>query len=129
MNAEELIRLIMEYYDVHTLSELSKIINIGQPAISKWKKNNSINTIKKKCRELGIYTEIFGNLNLQTQKIENQNGNNAFINNGSQQQTGSNSLNSNEIDNATLTLFQEAYNKAKEKKDINDLRIYLMDYN
>ncbi|MGE0738250.1 hypothetical protein [Sulfurimonas sp.] len=62
MNSEELINKMMEYYDVHTISELSKILDIGQPAISKWKINNSINTIKKKCRELGIYNQIFGDI-------------------------------------------------------------------
>ena len=72
MNAKELIENIMEYYQVHTLSDLSKKMGIGQPAISKWKSNNSINTIKKKCRELGIYNEIFGDINTQT--IINNNG-------------------------------------------------------
>lgn len=60
MTASNLIDKIMDYYKVSTFTELSNLINIGQPAITKWKKNNSINAIKKKCRELGIYNEIFG---------------------------------------------------------------------
>lgn len=63
MTASNLIDKIMDYYKVSTFTELSNLINIGQPAITKWKKNNSINAIKKKCRELGIYNEIFGDLN------------------------------------------------------------------
>lgn len=59
-DADFFINKMMKYYDVHTIIELSKILGIGQPAISKWKINNSINTIKKKCRELDIYDEIFG---------------------------------------------------------------------
>ena len=54
----------MNFYGVYTLTELSKKLDIGQPAITKWKKNNSITAIKKRCRELGIYNEIFGNLEI-----------------------------------------------------------------
>lgn len=61
-NAEKLIIKLMEYYSINTISELSKILGIGQPAISKWKINNSINPIKKICRELGIYNDIFGDI-------------------------------------------------------------------
>lgn len=49
----------MDFYQVSTFTELSKLLDIGQPAITKWKKNNSISAIKRKCRELGIYREIF----------------------------------------------------------------------
>jgi transcriptional regulator with XRE-family HTH domain len=58
-----LIDRLMEYYNVNTISELAKKINIGQPAISKWKNNDAISAIKKKCLELNIYNEIFGFLN------------------------------------------------------------------
>ena len=54
----------MNFYGVYTLTELSKKLDIGQPAITKWKKNNSITAIKKRCRELGIYNEIFANLEI-----------------------------------------------------------------
>ena len=54
----------MNFYGVSTLTELSKKLDIGQPAITKWKKNNSITAIKKRCRELGIYNEIFANLEI-----------------------------------------------------------------
>ena len=59
MNAEQLIDKLMSYYNVFSMHELSSKIGISQPAISKWKNNNSIMAIKKKCRELGIYDEIF----------------------------------------------------------------------
>ncbi|RXK06982.1 hypothetical protein [Halarcobacter bivalviorum] len=61
-NAEELIKKLMTYYNVFSMHELAKKIGISQPAITKWKKNNSINAIKKKCRELGIYNDIFGDI-------------------------------------------------------------------
>ena len=81
--ATNYIEKIMDYYEVHTITELSKILGIGQPAITKWKINNSILPIKKKCRELGIYNEIFGDLNtqnIQNQIIDTQNGINSFNN-------------------------------------------------
>ncbi|MCG3651661.1 hypothetical protein L5F32_05170 [Aliarcobacter butzleri] len=59
MNAEQLINKLMAYYNVFSMHELSSKIGISQPAISKWKNNNSLLAIKKKCRELGIYNEIF----------------------------------------------------------------------
>jgi len=65
--ASQIINKLMEYYNLHTISELAQEMKIGQPAISKWKNNNSINAIKKKCRELGIYHKIFdtGNSNYE----------------------------------------------------------------
>lgn len=65
INADFLVKKLMTHYGVFTITELSAVINIGQPAISKWIKNNSMNPIKKKCRELGIYNEIFSNLNTE----------------------------------------------------------------
>ena len=35
---------------------------MSQPAISQWKTRNAISAVKKRCRELGIYNEIFGDL-------------------------------------------------------------------
>lgn len=59
MNAEDLIEKLLNYYKVSNVAELSNQINTSQKTISNWKIRNSINGIKKKCRELGIYNEIF----------------------------------------------------------------------
>lgn len=61
-DAEYFINKIMEHYKINTISELAKHIGISQPSISAWKKNNYITAIKKKCRELEIYDQIFGNI-------------------------------------------------------------------
>lgn len=58
-NASDLVDRLMEYYDVTTISELAEKINIGHQAISKWRKNNSIDAIKKRSRELGLYAYLF----------------------------------------------------------------------
>lgn len=41
------------------MTELAKILDTTPQTISSWKIRNSINTVKKKCKELGIYNEIF----------------------------------------------------------------------
>jgi transcriptional regulator with XRE-family HTH domain len=65
MNAEELINKLMDYYNVETITELSSKLNVGQPTISKWKKNNSYNIILKKCKKLNIleYIDIDRDIN------------------------------------------------------------------
>lgn len=65
MNSEILINKLLKFYDLDTLSELSEVLKVSQPTISKWRARNTIIPIKKRCRELGIYNEIFGDLTLQ----------------------------------------------------------------
>ncbi len=61
MDAEELINKLMVYYNIETITELSTKLNVSQPTISKWKKNNSYNTILKKCKKLNIIEHILIN--------------------------------------------------------------------
>lgn len=56
---EIIINKLINYFNVFSINELANKLDISQQAISKWKKNNSINAIKKRCRELEIYDEIF----------------------------------------------------------------------
>lgn len=58
-NASDLVDRLMEFYGVDTISELAEYIKVGHPTISKWRKNNSIDAIKKKSRELGLYNYLF----------------------------------------------------------------------
>lgn len=60
-NAEFYIEKMLDYYSVTNMTELSPIIKELQPTISSWKIRNSITAVKKKCRRLGIYNEIFKN--------------------------------------------------------------------
>jgi len=125
--AELLIDKLMNYYNVFTISDLATNLNTSQPAISQWKKKNYVKAIKKKCRELGIYNEIFGDINTQT--IINNNGQAAQKVDGDQKfNESSDAQKNNKIDTATYNLFQEAYDKAIKNDDLNGLRIHLMDY-
>ena len=72
--AEILIEKLLNYFNLTSLQELANKFNIKQSALSSWKSRNSVNAIKKRCRELGIYSEIFGDLNFssnENQKNEN----------------------------------------------------------
>lgn len=61
--AELLIDKLLLHYNVSTYSDLALKLDTTQANISSWKIRNSINAIKNKCKELGIYNEIFGDLN------------------------------------------------------------------
>ena len=130
MNAEQLIDKLMAYYNVFSMHELSSKIGISQPAISKWKNNNSIVAIKKKCRELDIYNEIFGDLN------SNINNQTIRDNHGNLSQTGDvygskDNETLNNIDEAALSTFKRAYSKCVDdngdiiEDKLDELIIYL----
>lgn len=78
MEINEIIDKLFDYFNVSSIQDLSQKMNVSQPTVSKWKNRNAISAVKKRCRELGIYNEIFGNLNLssnENQKNEDKNNN------------------------------------------------------
>ena len=99
---------MMNFYTVFTMKELSEKIGIRQQAISKWKNNNSIVAIKKKCRELGIYNEIFGDLNSNT--TINQ-GNNSRAAGKNYIESGHSNEKEINFDNITIGLIKKAIEK------------------
>lgn len=74
MNFEYYFDKILNFYNVSTIKELGLVIDTGASTISNWKQRNSITALKKKCRELGIYNEIFGDLNSNIQNIDTISG-------------------------------------------------------
>ena len=80
---EIILQRLLDYFDLDNMSQLADKLSVSQPTISKWKSRGSILPIKKICRELGIYNDIFGDLNMQNiqnQIIDTQNGINSFNN-------------------------------------------------
>jgi hypothetical protein len=71
-NVEDILERLFSYYKVASVAELSEKIHTTQQTISNWKIRNSISAVKKKCRELGIYNEIFGDLNLSSNKSQKE---------------------------------------------------------
>lgn len=59
MEINDIIDRLFDYFEVTSIQDLAKKMNVSQPTISKWKTRNAISAIKKRCRELGIYNEIF----------------------------------------------------------------------
>lgn len=149
-NATMFIDKMMEYYKVHTISELAELIKIGQPAISKWKNNNSINPIKKKCRELGIYKEIFNEydmyefnnsfkydldyIDMNNKQIEKEIKNvRPFLDMQTLLHKKRDVLRNLKIDNevidtATFFLFSEAYFGALSILHLKEFRIHLINF-
>lgn len=99
-----LIEKLLNYYNLTSLQELAEKLNIKQSSLSSWKSRNSINAIRNKCRELGIYNEIFGELTSGA-TINQGNGSRAggrdYIENG-------NLKKEIEFDNITIGLIQKA---------------------
>lgn len=50
---------MMNFYNCSTIKELAATINTLPSTVSNWNQRQSISAIKKKCRELGIYNDIF----------------------------------------------------------------------
>ena len=87
MNANSIFEKLFNYFKVSTIRDLSEKINMSESTVSKWRQRESINAIKKKCRELGIYNEIFGDLTHSNRiSVNNNTGQIASTVQGSQTQ-------------------------------------------
>ena len=117
MDINDIFERLFNYFQTSTIRDLSEKINMSESTVSKWRQRESVNAIKKKCRELGIYNEIFGDLNSNT-----------IINITSEVNQAAKEINEVDIDETTLLLFKEAYQKAKNSDNIKGLRVYLMDF-
>lgn len=120
MNFEYYFDKILNFYNVSTIKELGLAIDTGASTISNWKQRNSITALKKKCRELGIYNEIFGDLNSNVNNLQNSDFNSSIgVNNGD-----STNMNSkvNNIDENILKLVDTLYSFAKTNNKIDELK-------
>lgn len=118
--SEILIDKMMDYYLVVTYSELAIKINTTQQTISSWKQRNSVNAIKKKCKELGIYDEIFGDINSKVNNLQNSEFNSSIgVNNGDNTNINSKSDDLTECDDFTKSLFRELCKVYKDKTKLH----------
>ena len=117
---------LLKFYDLDTLSELSEVLKVSQPTISKWRARNTIIPIKKRCRELGIYNEIFGDsFNTFTQTGANSTQIKTQTNSG-ENILNSSSLNKDtNIDNELLPLFEALSSVANALNKKAQLKIEL----
>ena len=134
MEINDIIDKLFDYFNVYSIQDLALKMNVSQPTVSKWKTRNSINAIKKKCRELGIYNEIFSDLNssVNNQTIRDNHGNLSQIGNvHTQNEKNDNNLN---IDEAVFAMFKRAYSKCLDdnkeliEDKIDELIAHLMKF-
>ncbi|MGJ0332293.1 hypothetical protein NG751_10500 [Aliarcobacter cryaerophilus] len=123
--AELLIDKLLNYYNVSTYSDLGIKINVSQANISSWKIRNSVNAIKNKCKELGIYNEIFGDLSKETNNFHNTNfsGNSSGVDNSNNKNINS-SNDDLDCDDFTKSLFKQLCNVYKDKKTLLQTKLF-----
>ena len=114
---------LYSYFNVATITELAKKLDMSQPAVTNWLRRNSISAIKKRCRELGIYNEIFGDLNTNINNFQNSTNVVAqdFSNNSNAQHTQNISTKLN-VDKNILKLVDTLYSFAKTNNKIDELK-------
>lgn len=108
-NVIEILERLFNFYKVTNVAELSQKIETSQATISSWKVRNSINAVKKKCRELNIYDEIFTDKVLVNENIFEDELNTIY---------------DILIDNAKYTL-KDKINKLFDKNILNKMDTYL----
>lgn len=136
MTAEDFIYKLYSFFDVKNNLDLANKLETTAQTISNWKSRNSINAIKKKCRELGIYNEIFGDLN---SNINNFQGSKNKINGGSLIGNGNTTTTINKeplIDNLIPesilmelnTVFKQLENKKKNIEFVDTITYKIVDF-
>ncbi|WP_148624266.1 hypothetical protein [Aliarcobacter cryaerophilus] len=127
MNIELLIVKLINYYKIKTLNELAIKLDTTQSTISGWKARNAIgaltDTVANKDPEALEY--IFANSS-KSQNIGSIRNSN--ISQDVHTQMNSTNQNNTDTDEATFSLYREAYKKAKENEKIKEFRIHLMSF-
>ena len=124
---EKAINKLIEYYSLGNASQLANKLEITQGVISNWKSRNAIgaltDTVANKDPEALEY--IFTN-NSKSQHIGSITNSN--ISQDVHTQNNSTNQNHTDTDEATFSLYKEAYKEAKEHDKIKEFRIYLMSF-
>lgn len=127
MNIEILIMKLLSYYQIKTLNDLAIKLDTTQSTISGWKARNAIgaltDTVANKDPEALEF--IFTN-NSKSQHIGNITNSN--IANDVQNQNYGANQNFTDTDEATFSLYKEAYKEAKDNEKIKEFRIHLMSF-
>lgn len=128
MDINDIFERLFNYFQTSTIRELSEKINMSESTVSKWRQRESINAIKKKCREIGIYNEIFGDLNSNINNFHNSNINKAFdLSSNSHSQDSVNVGNNpiceqvSKMNQTIVSSFINVYDKLEKKGDLKRL--------
>jgi len=116
---------LFDFYNVGSINMLSKQLDTAPSTISNWKQRESTSAIKKKCRELGIYNDIFGDINSQINNLQKSTNN--VAQNFGNQNTITSSSQSNEcvqidkMDKTVVQSFIDVYNKLEKDNNLKTL--------
>ncbi|MCT7524889.1 hypothetical protein N5T77_07530 [Aliarcobacter cryaerophilus] len=128
MNINDIFERLFNYFQTSTIRELSEKINMSESTVSKWRQRESVNAIRKKCRELGIYNEIFGDLNTNVNNIQNSNINKVFDHSENSQSQDSININNSplcekitKMNQSIVSSFIDAYNILEKKENLKKL--------
>ena len=113
--ADYLIFLLLKHYNVHTISELAKILNITQQTISSWKSRNSVRAIQKILIKNNIVDAIEKQYDSNIQFLKKNRGINALNNFGSQIQNTANGPDAEIL--AIVEIAEKIYGKDEAKKN------------
>ena len=115
--AEDYINDLLDYYNVQDNILLSVQLGVAQQTVSNWKTRNSVNAIKKKCRELGIYDEIFKD-EFSNSSIIQSNNERAIgkIAGNNYEKVGNQKDNDLEFEELTISLVKSLINKFGEEE-------------
>lgn len=117
MSAEDLIYSLYSFYEVNNNLDLAEKLKTTPQTISNWKTRNSVSAIKKKCRELGIYQEIFGDINTNNNLQKSTfSGNSTGIDNSNNKSIYSDKESDIECDAFTMTLIKQMCDVYKDNQ-------------
>lgn len=109
---------MMNFYDCSTIKELAAKINTLPSTISNWNQRQSISALKKKCRELGIFGDIFSSSVQNNFQNANLSGSSVGVEIGSSHKTINNNQNDCGCDDELVkSLMRELCRKYKDDMD------------
>ena len=131
MNFESFFDKLLSFYKVKTVTDLADKLNVTRSTVQGWKNRQAIGTVLEFLfiNEPSALIYIFSS-NSKSQYIGSITNSNISLNKLESQQIKE-ICNTGEIietDEATFSLYKEAYLKAKKNEKIKEFRIYLMEY-
>lgn len=130
MDFDDVLSKLLKYYNVSSITDFANVIGAERSTVNGWKSRKALGTMLEyiNSNDTKAMEYIYSPAN--TQNIQT-------VSSGQVAQTvngdmvgGENKKENNckDIDPATLSLFNEAYLKAKDKDDLKGFRVHLMDY-
>ncbi|MFW3399590.1 hypothetical protein [Aliarcobacter butzleri] len=127
MNFETFFNKLLNFYNVKTITDLADKLNVTRSTVQGWKNRQAVGTVLEFLftNEPSSLEYIFTN-NSKSQHIGSITNSN--IANDVQNQNYGTNQNYTDTDEATFSLYKEAYKEAKDNEKIKEFRIHLMSF-